>query len=134
MLGYNIYLQINNKKLVAVTQDDLTIAARIKESITKDNAGVKQRTVTGHDVSFSVAGLVDVTASESVLTRDDVMALSLVTGSSAAVPVKYFATGGDTYEGSAIITGYSESASASDEDDATYGLNLEINGTFAVAT
>ena len=58
--GYNIALTIGGKTLCGRTQDDLTIAAKVKESITKDDEGETQRRITGHDVSFSVSGLIEV--------------------------------------------------------------------------
>lgn len=127
--GYNIALAVDNKTLCGRTQDDLTIAAKVKESITKDDNGETQRRVTGHDVSFSVSGLVVVGNNEATkLDRDDVIALALAKGSSAEVPVVYSCSGGDSYAGTAIITNYNESSNS--EDDATYGLDLQISGGF----
>lgn len=135
MEGYNIALKIGTKTLCGRTQDDLTIAARTKESLTKDDEGVAQKAVTGHDVSFKVAGIIDVTnGGTSKMDRDDIIAASLLTGSAAVVSVRYETDGGDTYGGSAIITGYSESSSASADEDATYSLDLEITGEFAKIT
>ena len=45
--GYNIALAVDGKTLCGRTQDDLTIAAKVKESITKDDQGETQRQVTG---------------------------------------------------------------------------------------
>lgn len=127
--GYNIALAVDGKTLCGRTQDDLTIAAKVKESITKDDNGETQRRVTGHDVSFSVSGLVVVGNNEATkLDRDDVIALALAKGSSAEVPVVYSCGGGDSYTGTAIITNYNESSNS--EDDATYGLDLQISGGF----
>ncbi len=131
--GYNIALKIGTKTLCGRTQDDLTIAAKVKESITKDDAGETQRRITGHDVSFSVSGLIEVGNNEATkLDRDDVIALALATGAGAVVAVQYLCTGGDTYGGNAIITNYTESSNS--EDDATYGLELQVTGTFAKVT
>ena len=117
--GYNISLQINNKTSLGRTQDDLSISAVVKESITKDDAGVMQRSVVRHDVTFSVSALLSLNATGGTtqLDRDDVIALALTTGSSAVVPVKYLCTGGTTYGGNAIITGYSESSGADPDSD-----------------
>ena len=131
--GYNIALTIGGKTLCGRTQDDLTIAAKVKESITKDDHGETQRRVTGHDVSFSVSGLVVVGNTEATkLDRDDVMALALAKGSGAEVAVVYSCSGGDSYTGTAIITNYTESSNS--EDDATYGLDLQISGDFTIVT
>lgn len=129
--GYNIAFQVNNKTMLGRTQDDLSITANTKESLTKDDAGEKRVAVTGHEVTFSCSGLIDFNASSGTATkldRDDIIALSLVKGSSAPVPVVYSCQGGDTYTGNAIITDYGESSNA--EDEATYSISFKISGAF----
>ncbi len=133
--GYNISLTIGGKTLLGRTQDDLTVAAVVKESITKDDAGVMQRSVVRHDVSFRVAALLSLNDnSNTQLDRDDVIALALATGSSAVVAVQYVCTGGATYGGNAIITGYTESSSADPDSDTTISLDLQITGDFEVVS
>lgn len=129
--GYNISLQINNKTILGRTQDDLSISAVVKQSITKDDEGVMQRSVVRHDVTFSVNALLSLNGEDMTqLDRDDVIALALATGSSAIIPVKYLCAGGDTYGGNAIITGYSESSGADPDADTTLSLDLQITGDF----
>ena len=129
--GYNISLQINSKTILGRTQDDLSISAVVKQSITKDDEGVMQRSVVRHDVSFSVNALLSLNGEDMTqLDRDDVIALALATGSSAIIPVKYLCAGGDTYGGNAIITGYSESSGADPDADTTLSLDLQITGDF----
>ena len=129
--GYNISLQINNKTSLGRTQDDLSISAVVKQSITKDDEGVMQRSVVRHDVTFSVNALLSLNGEDTTqLDRDDVIALALATGSSAIIPVKYLCAGGDTYGGNAIITGYSESSGADPDADTTLSLDLQITGDF----
>lgn len=129
--GYNISLQINNKTILGRTQDDLSISAVVKQSITKDDEGVMQRSVVRHDVTFSVNALLSINGEDMTqLDRDDVIALALATGSSAIIPVKYLCAGGDTYGGNAIITGYSESSGADPDADTTLSLDLQITGDF----
>ncbi len=60
MEGYNIALKLNGKTIVGRTQDDLTIAAKIKESLTKDDAGETQYSVNGHDVTIKASALAEV--------------------------------------------------------------------------
>lgn len=131
--GYNIALNINGKTVLGRTQEDLTISAVVKESITKDDNGVTQRSVVRHDVTFRVAALLSLNATGETtkLGRDDVIALALATGSTAVVPVQYLCQGGDTYGGNAIITGYSESSSADADADTTLSLDLQITGAFS---
>lgn len=131
--GYNIALNINGKTVLGRTQEDLTISAVVKESITKDDNGVTQRSVVRHDVTFRVAALLSMNATGETtkLGRDDVIALALATGSTAVVPVQYLCQGGDTYGGNAIITGYSESSSADADADTTLSLDLQITGAFS---
>ena len=130
MEGYNIALQVDGKTLAGRTQDDLSISAVTKESLTKDDKGNAQQKVTGHNVTFKAAGLMDNTKGEATaLTRDEVIAMSLLTGDDAVIPVRYGAEGGKIYGGNAIITGYTESTNA--QGEATYGLDLTISGEFA---
>lgn len=123
-------MQVDGKTLAGRTQDDLSISAVTKESLTKDDKGNAQQKVTGHNVTFKAAGLIDNTTGEATkLTRDEVLAMSLLTGDDAIIPVRYGAKGGKIYGGNAIITGYTESTNA--QGDATYGLDLAISGEFA---
>ena len=130
--GYNIKLTIGGKTLAGRTQDSLNISAITKESITKDDNGKKQIAVVGHDVTFSVSALMEIiSAGEATkLDRDDVIALSLKTGDEAVVAIEYALEGGDTYQGNAVITGYTEDSSASADSDTTVSLNLQVTGDF----
>lgn len=132
VLGYNIKLTIGGKTLAGRTQDSLNISAITKESITKDDNGKKQIAVVGHDVTFSVSALMEIiSAGEATkLDRDDVIALSLKTGNEAVVAIEYALEGGDTYQGNAVITGYTEDSSASADSDTTVSLNLQVTGDF----
>ena len=132
VLGYNIKLTIGGKTLAGRTQDSLNISAITKESITKDDNGKKQIAVVGHDVTFSVSALMEIiSAGEATkLDRDDVIALSLKTGAEAVVAIEHALEGGDTYQGNAVITGYTEDSSASADSDTTVSLNLQVTGDF----
>ena len=133
MEGYNIALQVNGKTLAGRTQDDLSISAVTKESLTKDDKGNAQQKVTGHNVTFKASGLMDnTTGAATKLTRDEVIEMSLLTGDDAIIPVRYGAEGGKIYAGNAIITGYTESTNA--QGEATYGLDLAISGEFKLVT
>lgn len=133
MEGYNLAMRVDDKTLAGRTQDDMNIAAVIKESLTKNDKGNSRQKVTGHNVTFRAAGLMDNTTGQpQELTRDEVIALSLKKGDEAIVEVRYGVDGGKIYGGNAIITGYSESTNAS--GDATYGLDLTISGEFKEIT
>lgn len=129
--GYNISISVNSKTLLGRTQDDLSISAVTKTSITKDDNGVQQESVVRHDITFKMAALLSLNAANesTQLDRDDVIALALATGSSAPVTVSYACTGGDSYTGTAIITGYSESSSAEVDSDTTLTIDLKVVGT-----
>jgi len=125
--GYNIAFKIGNKTLAGRTQDDLTIAAKTKESLTKDDSGSTQVSITGHDVTFRATGLVDVTSgSSSILDRDDIIVDVLKTGSTAVLAFTYTTTSGKTLSGNCVITNYSESSNSS--DDATYTIDFRVTG------
>lgn len=133
MEGYNIAFRIDGRTIAGRTQDDMNIQAVIKESLTKDDKGNSRKKVTGHNVTFRAAGLMDngnpdANGDATSLTRDEIIALSLKTGEEAIVPVRYGADGGLIYGGNAIISGYSESTNA--QGDATIGLDFQISGSF----
>ena len=131
--GYNIAFKIGGSTFAGRTQDDLTIAARTKESITKDDQGSTQSSINGHDITFRATGLVDVTGGTNILDRDDIIEDVLKTGASAILAFTYTTTGGKVLSGNCVITNYSESSNA--EDDATYTIDLKTTGavTFAAA-
>jgi hypothetical protein len=125
--GYNIAFKIGNKTLAGRTQDDLTIAAKTKESLTKDDEGATQVSITGHDVTFRATGLIDVTSgSSSILDRDDIIVDVLKTGSQAVLAFTYTTASGKTLSGNCVITNYSESSNSS--DDATYTVDFRVTG------
>ena len=132
VLGYNIKLTIGGKTLAGRTQDNLNISAITKESITKDDNGKKKVAVVGHDVTFSVSALMEIlsTTESTKMDRDDIIALALKTGDEAVVAIEYALEGGDTYQGNAVITGYTEDSSASADSDTTVSLNLQVTGDF----
>lgn len=134
MEGYNVALKVGTKTLVGRTQDDLTISALTKESITKDEKGNKISVITGHDVSFRCAGVMEVTddGQATKIMRDEILEMALKTGTDAEIEVTYGPEGGAIYGGKAVVTGYSESTSA--EGDATYSLDLKISGAFTKAS
>ena len=124
--GYNISFKIGDKVLAGRTQDDLTIAARTKETLTKDDSGSTQVAVSGHDITFRATGLINISSNTDKVYRDSFIADALKTGNSAILSFKYLATGGDGYSGNCIITNYSESSNAS--DDATYTIDFRVTG------
>lgn len=127
--GYNVALKIGDKTILGRTQDDLAIAASIKESQTKDDAGSKQYAVVGQEVSFKCSALIDVSGGDaSTMDRDSLIALALEVGEDAEFDVTYEADEGDAYEGVGIITNYAESSNAS--DDATLSVDIKITGDF----
>ena len=126
--GYNIRLKVNDKYLIGVTSDEMSISPKTKTSIVKENQGTKQEAITGRTVTFSVSGLIDNTGGDStMLDNDDIIALSLLTGDSAVVDVDYVRSNGDEYTGTGVITGYTESTPASPDEDSTYALTIESN-------
>ena len=131
--GYNIAFKIGGKTLAGRTQDDLTIAARTKESLTKDDQGATQVAVTGHDITFRATGLVEIgTDTAGKMYRNTMIATALLKGSSAVIAFKYMPTGGQAYGGNCIITNYTESSNSS--DDATYTIDFRVTGEMTTTT
>ena len=137
ILGYNISLSIGGYTVLGRTQEDFNLTAKVKESITKDDAGVTQRKVTGHDATFKVTSLLSITATGSpagAKDRDNFLALALSSGDSAKVAIVYTCTGATTtLYGNAIITGYSESSSADPDSDTTMTLDLQVVGELSTS-
>lgn len=124
--GYNIRIQVNGKYLIGVTSDEMSVSPVSKESIVKENAGVRQEAIVGHSTTFSISGLIDMTGgSASVLDNDDLLGLACLTGDDAKVDITYVRGEGTTYEGTGIITGYTETNPADPEEDPTYSLTIE---------
>lgn len=130
VLGYNIAIKNGGKIFAGVTQEDLSISANVKESLTKSDLGNKQVFVSGHNITFSVNGLVrvDLSAAEAVeaLSRDEIIALSLLSGTDAELDIVYNVADGTSYMGKAIITSYSESSNS--EDPSNFTLALQVSG------
>ena len=129
--GYNIALKINSNTIVGRTQDDLTIAATVKESIDKDDQGSKRFSVTGHEVTFRVNAMMSVDAVGSgvqKVNRNFLIEQALKKNAAAVVTVLYACANGDSYTGSAIMTNYSESSNA--EDEATLSADFKVTGAF----
>ena len=124
--GYNIRIKVNDKYLIGVTSDEVSISPNTKESIVKENAGVKQESVVGLTTTFSISGLIDMTGGGStMLDNDDILELAALTGASAEVDIDYVRGSGTAYTGTGIITGYTETNPADPEEDPTYGLTIE---------
>ena len=131
--GYNIAFKIGGKTFAGRTQDDLTIAARTKESLTKDDAGSAQVSVSGHDITFRATGIVELGSDTSAkMFRNTMIATALLTGSGAVLAFKYMPTGGQAYGGNCIITNYTESSNSS--DDATYTVDFRVTGAMTATT
>lgn len=136
--GYNIAFKIavgmprTFKTFAGRTQDDLTIAARTRERLTKDDAGVAQVAVVGQDVTFRATGLVEL-ASATAITRDELIGFALQAGANAAFEFRYAISGAPEYlTGTCVITNLSESSNAS--DDATLTVDFRVVGIAEVAT
>ncbi len=124
--GYNIRIKVENKYLIGVTSDEVSIAPNTKESIVKENSGVKQESVVSNTTTFNISGLIDMTGGGStVLDNDDILELATKTGSAAIIDIDYIRGSGQAYSGTGIITGYTETNPADPEEDPTYSLTIE---------
>ena len=133
--GYDILFKLNSKMVVGETSSSLDISAKVKESLSKADKGNTRREVSGHDVTFSINGameLVDDSGTTTSLDADDLIDLSLKVGNQAAIPFTYVRGTGKAYQGNMIITGYSESSDA--DGNATYTLNCSVSGDFKPVT
>lgn len=124
--GYNIAFKVDDSTLAGRIQDDLTIAARITERLTKDDQGDAQVAVNGQDITFRCTGLVVVSAEEleDMAHRDNMIQMIL---NSSSIPFTYIMQGGRTLSGNVVAVNYGESSNAS--DDATWTMDFRVVGT-----
>ena len=124
--GYNIRIKLEDKYLIGVTSDEVSVSPNTKESITKEDAGVKQEAVISNTVTFNISGLIDMTGgSDTVLDNDDILEMACKTGDAAVVDIDYVRGSGTAYSGTGIITGYTETNPADPDEDPTYSLTVE---------
>ena len=122
-------LKLGNKTCIGRTQEDLTVTPTVKESITKEDAGSKKFSVVGQEVTFKVSGLMEFDGiATSKLDSDALLEQSLKTGSAAEITAIYERSGGDSYTGTVIMTGYNESTNS--EDEGTYSADFKVTGAF----
>lgn len=123
--GANILFKVNNKQFAGVTEDSFNLTPNIVESQTKDDGGIKHRQTNGYEYDFSVSGVMSVADTGETEFLDNVEILKLA---KAGTPVEFiygnFKTNKGLQKGTALISGYSQSASA-DGSNATYTLNLQ---------
>ena len=125
--GYNIAFKLDGGTLAGRIQDDLTIAARISERLTKDDQGDAQVAVNGQDITFRCTGLVVVSNGEELeemAHRDNMIQMIL---NSSSIPFTYLVQGGRTLSGNVVAVNYGESSNAS--DDATWTMDFRVVGT-----
>lgn len=133
MEGYNFRFKVGGHNFIGVTQDDMTITPTTKESITKDDQGNRRRAVTGQDITFKVAGILDLNGTGGTDNdMDDIIALALAKGDAAEVTFVYTRGTGQAYTGTAVITGYSESTPA--DGDGTYTLDFAVSGAMTAVS
>lgn len=127
LLGYNILLKATvgsvEKYFAATKSNNFAISPEIKESVTKDDRGVKRKVFTGYSWEMGIEGIVSVKDSgeTDVLDKDDLIAMAKA-GTLIEVVYGSTATGSKVQKGTAIITAYSENSEA--EEEATYSATL----------
>lgn len=127
--GYNILFKINTKLIAGDTSSDLSIAAKVKETLTKGDKGNARREVTGHDITFSTNGVMQLLEEQEKtisLDAQDLMTLALKKGQEAEIDFIYVRDPMQSYQGKMIITSYNETTDA--EGNATFALNCSVSG------
>lgn len=132
--GTNILFKANGKQFAGVTDDSFNLTPTIVDSQTKDDGGVKHRTVNGYEYDFSISGVMSVAETGETEFLDNVEILKLAKG---GTPVEFvygnFSNNKGLQKGKAIISGYSESTPA-DGSNGTYTLNLVSDSDLTDAT
>ena len=134
-IGYNTVIKTGSgasaKTFAGVTQDDLTLSAVTKESITKADAGTKRVAVTRIDTTFKVAGICSYDSAQ--VSRKEIVQMVYA---KAEVDFTYLcsdSSGSFSITGKAICVGYSETTPADGETDPTYSLDLQVTGDVTIA-
>lgn len=115
ILGYNIALNIGDKVIEAVTQDQFAISQTIKESLTKGDKGVTRATVTGYGATFTTNGKINKATTTGAMDSDALMAQAIKKGADAEVDFIYNRGDLKGYSGKAVMTSYSEDSNADGE-------------------
>lgn len=133
VLGYNIILKADGKKFAGTTSNSFSISPETKDSITKDDEGVKRKVVTGYTWECGVEGLVMIknTGETTLLDRNDIMGL-VKAGTVVEVVYGPIASGSKVQTGDAIITAFSESSDS--ENEGTYSITLGGTGELTEST
>lgn len=128
LIGYNFFFQYGSKKIAGVTDDQLQITPKTKESLTKDDEGEEDSAIVGHGVEISVNGLCYKNGQNetAALDLDDLMELNLKKGDAAKITFVYTRSTGKAYTGTCIPNGYTESSNS--EDYASFSQNFKIVG------
>lgn len=128
LIGYNFFFQYDGKKIAGVTDDQLQITPKTKESLTKDDEGEEDSAIVGHGIEISVNGLCYKNAQNETteLDLDDLMELNLKKGDEAKIPFVYTRSTGKAYTGYVIPNGYTESTNS--EDYGSFSQNFKVVG------
>ena len=134
-IGYNTVIKTGSgasaKTFAGVTQDDLTLSAVTKESITKADAGTKRVAVTRIDTTFKVAGICSYDSAQ--VSRKEIVQMVYAKAEVDFTYVCGDSSGSFSITGKAICVGYSETTPADGETDPTYSLDLQVTGDVTIA-
>lgn len=122
-VGYNTLVKAGGNTFAGVTQDDFSLSAEMKESITKADAGSKRTKIVRVPASITVAGLCSTDSGSTVNDREAIIDLVLA---KASVAITYLVETGLTYSGTGYLTGYKESTAADPDTDPTYSVEISI--------
>jgi len=123
-VGYNTLVKAGNNTFAGVTQDDFSLSAEMKESITKADAGTKHTKIVRVPANITVAGLCSTDSSSSTVNdREAIIDLVLA---KASVAITYVVETGLTYSGTGYLTAYKESTAADPDTDPTYSVEISI--------
>jgi hypothetical protein len=130
--GYNIFMNLNGKKLAGVTSNDFGIKPKMKESLIKDDEGTSLTEQTGYDTEFGISGLVvlDDAETPAQVQLDEIIDAALA---GTAIPFVYCRVGSTvTRYGNLKITDYKETSDA--ENIATYSISTKVEGALTKGT
>lgn len=133
VLGYNILVKAADKKFAGTTSNTFGITPEMKDSITKDDAGVKRSVFTGYTWEAQVEGLImlKTVGETTIYDRNDIIDL-VKAGTIVEVTYGPATVGSKVQTGNAIISAFSESTDS--ENEGTFSITLKGTGPLTTET
>lgn len=127
-MGYNFALKLGDKILVGRQSENFSLKPKVKQSITKEDQGNSNSSITGYDATFSITGVMMKGTGDTLtkLDSDAILEAAMKKGDEAKLPFVWERSTLKSYQGQCIITDYAENTDS--ENEGTYNLSLQVVG------